>query len=146
MLSYGSDSPLMPCRLYYGGDPSRLATCPITIHSLLHIADSIAAAGPVWCSWAFPMERFCGLLQRAVKGRRFVWASIYNAVLIWAQLSHAQNQYNLFGVKSISLSPPPMSGGVRIDGCESTSCLYSMASANPCARRSSTHPPGKDNL
>jgi hypothetical protein len=50
--------------------------CPITIHALLHIADSIVTAGPVWTSWAFPMERFCSALQPAISSRRFPFASI----------------------------------------------------------------------
>ncbi|KAI0716298.1 hypothetical protein C8Q76DRAFT_599310, partial [Earliella scabrosa] len=55
-----------------------LPTCPVTVHALLHIADSIEAIGPVWAYWAFPMERFCGMLQPAIKSRRYPWASIEN--------------------------------------------------------------------
>jgi hypothetical protein len=108
-------------RLYYRGDPARLSACPITIHGLLHIADSIVAAGPVWCSWAFPMERFCGVLQRAVKGRRFVWASIANVVLQQAQLAHVRNKFNLFGDHAISLRPPPNSRAIRFADCKRNS-------------------------
>jgi hypothetical protein len=67
----------------------------VTIHALLHIADSIEHSGPVWTSWAYPMERFCGRLQRAVKGRQFVWASIDNWALRTAQAAHIRFIYHL---------------------------------------------------
>ncbi|KAL1684480.1 hypothetical protein GGG16DRAFT_68216, partial [Schizophyllum commune] len=54
-------------RLYYQHDSSRVSVCTLNIHALLHIADSIEAMGPVWTYWAFPMERFCGRMQRAVR-------------------------------------------------------------------------------
>jgi hypothetical protein len=69
--------------------------CTVTVHALLHIADSIEMCGPVWASWAYPMERFCGRLQRAVKGRRFVWASIDNWALRTAQAAHIRLFYHL---------------------------------------------------
>ncbi|KAH7903169.1 hypothetical protein BJ138DRAFT_1138781 [Hygrophoropsis aurantiaca] len=53
--------------IYYQHELQRLATCTLTIHALAHIADSIEDSGPVWTSWAFPMERFCGRLQAAIK-------------------------------------------------------------------------------
>ena len=42
-------------RYYYQMNPERLGTCPLTIHALLHIADSILETGPVWTAWAFPI-------------------------------------------------------------------------------------------
>ncbi len=49
-------------RLYYENDPARLSACPLTIHSLLHIAWGIKVAGPVWTYWAFAMECHCNTL------------------------------------------------------------------------------------
>lgn len=43
-------------RIYYQLSEDRVSACPLTVHALLHIADSIEAMGPVWCYWAFPME------------------------------------------------------------------------------------------
>ncbi|KII93390.1 hypothetical protein PLICRDRAFT_69550, partial [Plicaturopsis crispa FD-325 SS-3] len=60
---------------------------------LLHIADSIEFSGPMWASWAFPMERFCGLLQPAIRSRRFPWASIDEHVVATARLSHIKIKY-----------------------------------------------------
>ncbi|KAI0659147.1 hypothetical protein C8Q70DRAFT_1045373 [Cubamyces menziesii] len=82
-------------KYYYQYSNARLATCPVTIHSLLHIADGIEAAGPVWASWAFPMERFCGNLQPAIKSRRYPWASIDNRILVLAQLTQVGLKYDM---------------------------------------------------
>ncbi|TFK65416.1 hypothetical protein BDN72DRAFT_773358 [Pluteus cervinus] len=72
---------------YYQHDPMRISACPVTIHALLHIADGIEEWGPVWCYWAFPMERYCGKLQPAFRSRRFPYASLDRFVVEDAQLS-----------------------------------------------------------
>jgi hypothetical protein len=79
--------------------------CTVTIHALLHIADSIEATGPVWASWAYPTERFCGHLQRAIKGRRFIWSSIDNWVLRTAQAAHIRFLYHLTS-QDVQFAPP----------------------------------------
>lgn len=56
-------------RYYYQYRTSRLPTCPLTIHALLHMPFYIRRTGPLWASWAFVMERFCGHLLPAVKNR-----------------------------------------------------------------------------
>jgi hypothetical protein len=81
--------------MYYQYSPERLSTCPVTIHALLHIADYIKAVGPVWVSWAFPMERFCGLLQPSIKSRRFPYSSIDKYVVNAARLSQCKIIYNI---------------------------------------------------
>lgn len=81
--------------IYYQHDPSRLATCPLTVHALLHIADSIEAAGPVWASWAFPMERYCGSLQPAIRSRRFPYASINRYLVDHTRLQLIKLMYNV---------------------------------------------------
>jgi len=63
-----------------------VSACPLTIHALLHIADSIETAGPVWATWAFPIERFCGSLLPTIKSRRFPYASLDRHVTEAAQL------------------------------------------------------------
>ncbi|KAG6847183.1 hypothetical protein H0H93_009630 [Arthromyces matolae] len=90
--------------IYYQHDPTRVSTCPVTIHALLHIADSIKFAGPVWCYWAFPMERYCGQLQPAIKSRRFPYASLDRRVTETAQLSQIKVIYDVSA--ALSLSPP----------------------------------------
>ncbi|KAF9471530.1 hypothetical protein BDN70DRAFT_909338 [Pholiota conissans] len=54
-------------KLYYQYCPERISVCMLTMHGLLHIANSINACGPVWCYWAFPMEHYCGKLHPALR-------------------------------------------------------------------------------
>jgi hypothetical protein len=89
--------------------------CPSTIHSLLHIADYIEMAGPVWCTWAFPMERFCGSLQLAIKSRRFPYASMDNYLVDSAHLMIIKLRYNLG--RELSLRSDPVERGICIPGC-----------------------------
>ena len=93
------------CRLYYQHNPDRISACPMTNHALLHIADSIELIGPVWASWAFPMERFCGQLQPAIKSRRYPYASIDKYVLQHAQLGLIRLIYGL--KEALTLKPRP---------------------------------------
>ncbi|KAG1790483.1 uncharacterized protein HD556DRAFT_1192531, partial [Suillus plorans] len=78
--------------------------CPITIHALLHIADSIEETGPVWTSWAFPMERFCGRLQPIIKSKRHPDACIARYIVEEAQLTQAALIYNM--AEELSLRKP----------------------------------------
>ena len=92
-------------RFYYQHDPTQIATCPIMIHVLLHIADSIKATGPVWTSWAFPMERFCGSLQPAIKSQCHPYMSISKHVTDKAHLTQVQVLYDLQDQLSLQASP-----------------------------------------
>ena len=69
--------------------------CPLTVHALLHIAPSMRATGPVWASWEFPTERFCGTLLPAIKSRRFPYASLSNYATEVAQMKQISLIYNL---------------------------------------------------
>lgn len=91
-------------RLYYQYDPACISTCPVTIHTLLHIADSIEAMGPVWCYWAFPIEQYCGKLQPSIQSRRFPYHSLDRFVLESAQLTQPQTLYKLHD--ELALRPP----------------------------------------
>ncbi|KAI4294218.1 hypothetical protein K525DRAFT_213175 [Schizophyllum commune Loenen D] len=90
--------------IYYQHDPRRLSACPLTIHALLHIADSIENMGPAWCYWAFPMERYCGALQPAIKSRRFPYASLDRFVVERAQLEQINAIYGT--ADEMALRPP----------------------------------------
>ena len=83
------------CRYYYCYDPERISACPLTIHALLHIADGIAIAGPVWAYWAFPMERYCGKLLPAIKNRRFPYSNLSNYISDMALVRSLEFMYNL---------------------------------------------------
>ncbi|KAF8311470.1 hypothetical protein DL93DRAFT_2060999, partial [Clavulina sp. PMI_390] len=62
---------------------------------LLHLADDLCDAGPLWAYWAYPMERFCGHLGRAISSRRFPWAEMANYLEHRAQLCIISLHYNL---------------------------------------------------
>ena len=101
-----------------------MSTCPLTIHALLHIADSITAMGPVWCYWAFPMERHCGHLKPAIRSRRFPYASLDRHVLEDAQLTHIKAFYNL--ADELSLCPENPSKKLPKGSSKSDNCAYYM--------------------
>jgi hypothetical protein len=81
--------------LYYRLDPRCASVCPVTIHALLHIAKDIRISGPVWAYWAFPMECFCGHIQRAIRSRCYPWTEIDNYVKHQSQLRIITLRYNL---------------------------------------------------
>ncbi|KDQ06134.1 hypothetical protein BOTBODRAFT_87909, partial [Botryobasidium botryosum FD-172 SS1] len=60
---------------------------------LLHVADDIEKTGPVWCYWAFAMERFCGSLLPAIKSRKYPFSSLSHRVRDVAQLSQLKLVY-----------------------------------------------------
>ncbi|KAH9935848.1 hypothetical protein B0H21DRAFT_813369 [Amylocystis lapponica] len=105
--------------MYYQHSPSRLSACPVTVHALLHIADSIEAAGPVWASWAFPMERYCARLQPALRSRRFPDASLSRYVVSAAQLQQVKLIYDL----TEELSLAPHHGGVASLAVPNPTCV-----------------------
>ena len=92
--------------MYYQYSPDRLSACPVTIHALLHIADSIEASGPVWAYWAFPMERYCASLIPAIRSRRFPFPSIDRYVTEVAQLAQIKVNHRLHD--ALSLRPPKL--------------------------------------
>ena len=109
--------------IYYQHDLGRISACPVTIHALLHIADSIKATGPVWCYWAFPMERYCGSLQPAIRSRRFPYASIDRYVIEDAQVTQIKLIYNVS--EELALCPPKgtVSGAYSSPFCKSAPLL-----------------------
>ncbi|KAI9449315.1 hypothetical protein BJY52DRAFT_1206401 [Lactarius psammicola] len=102
-------------RFYYQHDTGRVSACPVTIHALLHIADSIKTCGPVWCYWAFPMERYCNRLKPAIRNRQTPYASIDRYVLEDAQLTQIKAIYGL----ADELTLQPQSRGLPMGAYES---------------------------
>ncbi|EPS95762.1 hypothetical protein FOMPIDRAFT_65211, partial [Fomitopsis schrenkii] len=103
-----------------------LSTCSLPIHGLLHVADSIGAAGPVWASWAFPMEHYCGMLKPAIRSRRFPFATLAHYVLDTARLSQVKLIYN--AGEALSLRAPHKDSATVFPG-------YSMCALLPPFRR-----------
>ncbi|KAJ4489142.1 hypothetical protein C8R41DRAFT_766903, partial [Lentinula lateritia] len=85
---------------------------------LLHIAPSIKATGPVWCYWAFPMERYCGAIQPAIRSCRFPFASLAQYVLEDAHLTQIKVFYN----KIDELSLQSGHKGLVRGACQVASC------------------------
>ena len=67
----------------------------LTIHALLHVADTIETIGPVWTWWSFPIERQCGRFQRKIKSRKHPYTNLDNYILQDAQLKQIKMIYNL---------------------------------------------------
>ncbi|CCO32706.1 hypothetical protein BN14_06769 [Rhizoctonia solani AG-1 IB] len=84
-------------QIYYQFDEQRLQTCPVNLHYMLHLVDSIEFLGPVWCYWTYPMERFCSYIGKSVKIRRYPYANIDQRVLNRARLQIILWKYRLYG-------------------------------------------------
>jgi hypothetical protein len=104
--------------MYYQYLPSRLATCTLTIHALLHIADCIEAAGPMWAYWAFPMERHCGSLVPAIRSRRFPFPSIDRYVTEVAQLAQVKINHGLHETLALRAPKLDVAGMFADEACE----------------------------
>ncbi len=92
-------------RHYYRHDPHRVACCTANVHALLHVADGIRKAGPVWVYWAFAMERYCGRLGRVIKSRRFPWPSLDNYIEMDALLTQIKYAYHLDQSDDLDVEP-----------------------------------------
>ena len=82
-------------RFYYQYRPERLPCMTLTVHALLHVADTIETIGPVWAWWSFPIERQCGSFQRKIKSRKHLYTNLDNYLLQQAQLKQIKVIYNL---------------------------------------------------
>lgn len=74
------------------------------IHALLHLADSLSDLGPGYVWWAFPGERFNGMLEGKVKSKVRIDASLGNALWMDQLLESARlarNSLNLYQVQEI---------------------------------------------
>lgn len=72
--------------------------------------------GPVWCYWAFPMERYCGALGRANLNPRFPFVSLDRRVLEVAQLSQIKFMYNLTNTLDLNDRKDRIPTGTRYPG------------------------------
>ena len=83
------------------------------------MADGIRACGPVWAYWAFPMERYCALLQGAVaKSRRHPYETLNRFVLEEAQLTQIKMQYNISDELDLDPLTEPQPGQFSAIECE----------------------------
>ncbi|KAF8268206.1 hypothetical protein EI94DRAFT_1916289 [Lactarius quietus] len=105
-------------RFYYQNDASCMSTCPVTIHALLHIANSIKTCRPVWCYWAFPIEHYCNRVKPAIRNRWFPYATINRYILEDVQLTQVKAIYDL--ADELALQPCPRD--LPLNAFQSPSC------------------------
>ncbi|KIK73740.1 hypothetical protein PAXRUDRAFT_83079, partial [Paxillus rubicundulus Ve08.2h10] len=53
---------------------------------LLHLGVGIKNCGPVWTTWTFYMEHFCGMLQNSLQSQSRPWSNLNNSLLHMAYL------------------------------------------------------------
>lgn len=74
--------------------------------------------GPMWCFWAFVMERFCGSLVPAVKSRKYPFTSLAHRIRDVAQLSQIKLLYGLTAELDLSAGKEMVDTGLVLDDCE----------------------------
>ena len=116
-------------RLYYQHQFHRLPACTMPVHALLHIADDIRQAGPVWCYWAFAMERYCGLLANSTKSRRDPFISLSRRIRDIEELKLIRLKYNLTDV--LDLDKTIVDAGQAYPQCTSFHRLFYMLNTCP---------------
>ena len=82
-------------RYYYQYREDRLSTCLLTVHGLLHIANDIRVCGPMWASWTFYLERYCGKLQEALHSRVYPWSNLNSWILRTSYLQTLAVRYDI---------------------------------------------------
>ncbi|CAE6442787.1 unnamed protein product [Rhizoctonia solani] len=118
-------------QIYYQFDEDRLQTCPVNIHYLLHVADSLEYMGPLWCYWAYPMERFCSFIINSVKSRRYPYANIDERILNRARLKIILHKYRLIDQEPFvgHQQPNESEGSTRVRGYPLTSLFGPQSEA-----------------
>lgn len=108
-------------RLYYKDDPTCLHICSSQVHMLLHIADYIQAIGPVWVSWQFAMECYCGDLSSHVANLHYPYANMAECILSKSTIYHLQNKYDLGELLGVYAHD-----GLKDSECMFPECKYLM--------------------
>src|ERR1700722_3485310 len=90
-------------RYYYQYNEGRLSTCTLTIHGVLHVPKDIRKCGPVWTTWTFSMERFCGFLQAGLRSKTHPWSNLDKRVLHLAYISQLHMRYDLEEIGTLKL-------------------------------------------
>ena len=95
--------------------------CTLTIHGLLHLAQGIRDCGPVWTTWTFFMERYCGLLQRNLHSRGRPWSNMNKNILYSIYREQLMLRYELQDELLASSNKPEADGPVGyervVNGC-----------------------------
>jgi hypothetical protein len=99
------------------------------VHALLHLADDIRRAGPVWCYWAFAMERYCGLLANSGKSRRDPFISLSRRIRDIEELKLISLKYNLTDI--LNLDKTIVDAGRAYSQCSLLHALFNDAAHIP---------------
>lgn len=71
--------------------------------------------GPVWCYWAFPMERFCGALGRTNLSTQLPWQSLNETITQVAQLAQLKHMYGLSDELNLEARRSNVATGTRYE-------------------------------
>jgi len=82
-------------KYYYQYKEDRLSVCTLVIHGLLHITNDIHNCRPIWSTWTFWIERFCGMLQRGLHSLSHPWSNLDKHTLHMTYLGQLSARYNL---------------------------------------------------
>ncbi|KAJ7266112.1 hypothetical protein C8J57DRAFT_1469942 [Mycena rebaudengoi] len=81
--------------IYYQYQEDRLCACPLVIHGIVHIPGDIRFCGPMWTTWTFFMERYCGFLKAGLRSKTHPWANLNNRITNYAYLEQIGARYDL---------------------------------------------------
>ncbi|KAL5635302.1 hypothetical protein ACGC1H_004176 [Rhizoctonia solani] len=126
-------------KYYYQYNPTRMQTCTVNIHYLLHVADCIEYLGPVWCYWSFPMERFCSFVGGVVKSRRFPFENIARRIRDTAQLQVIRHLYGLHNTLSFLRPDRKEDDDLESDGVEILPEYERAILSGQCAKKLKVH-------
>lgn len=112
-------------RFYYQYSSERLAVCKLTLHALLHVPADVRRCRPVWTSWSFLIERYCGLAVDSVKSKVNPYVSISNRVLQMTQLSALTSQYRSVKEALKDMGPNPTLSDISTMEHTYIECEYS---------------------
>ena len=105
-------------RIYYQYNPKHLSICTLTIHGLLHICDNIWFCGPIWTTWTFWMECYCGYrLQSGLWSHVHPWVNLNNCILHKAYIDQIDIYYGLDDELKTTLSQGLSCTEWLIEGC-----------------------------
>lgn len=93
-------------RLYFRGRRDRLKILKSNLHSLLHLADSLADLGPGYVWWCFSGERFNRMLEGKAKSKVRIDASLGNALWLDELLIYAQMARRELDLKTVTQLHP----------------------------------------
>lgn len=105
-------------RIYYQNNPKCLSTCTLTIHALLHLVKNIQYCEPIWATWTFWMERYCGYLQAGLKSKVAPWANLNNHIIHKAYIEQVDIYYGLKDPFKMTMKTLTCDERIISDKCE----------------------------